>query len=1062
MTRFSEVAPAFRVAPPGGATSAADATPDIDSKDTSMYQLKSRMRLRLPLAAAVAAAMAAATPAFAQDQAAAGAASEQIQEVVITGSRIAAPNQTSASPIQVVTAQGIEDTGRADMSDILNQMPQILNNDIGQDLGNRTSGLTTAGGVATADLRGLGPNRTLVLVDGRRLGIGSPNTAIQSPAPDLDQIPLFMVDRVEVLTGGASSVYGSDAVGGVVNFILKKNFQGIQIDGQVGENWHEQHNEGVKALLTAGHITPLTGSVHDGKNRNFNLMMGSSFADGQGNVTAYLNYYRQDAVPSGARDFGQCQLNPGSTDGINIDSLFCAGSSNSNFFNPLTGPNAQNAFSVSGTSFVPRGSVATTPPASFNSQPFIFMQRDDSRYMAGFNAHYDITDWVKPYMQFGFMDDRTHQEIAPSALFRGSNPNNQHSGNYYVNCGNPFLSAQEIGILGCTPGQIAGNQLDTANQAEIEIGRRNVEGGNRLNDYNHTNYRAVLGATGDIAKGWSYDAYAQFYYVSYFGSSDKYLNFANIDNALLVTRDPTTGTPVCVSGGPTCVPYNIFADGGVTQAALNYLQTIGTQRGESTLRTYHADVTGQLGDYGIKLPTANDGLAVNIGVEHRNENVTLSPDSVEQSGQLSGFGSAVTPINAGQSVNEQFMELRVPLVQDKPGAKDLVFSTGFRRSDYSTSGSVNTYKFDVQWQMIDSLRFRGSYNRAIRAPSIVELFNGALVGLIQLGNDPCSPTAPGLHDAPASLAACLNTVTPAQAAAFTAAYNAGSIPNSILGQLSQETAGNATLKPEKAKSYSAGFVFTPADVPNLTGSIDWWDIKVADEIGVIPATLILAQCLGSGAPQYCSQIVRQPNTFSLTGNSVNTGGFIIQQNFNIGGAEVEGVDLQTNYKLTLGAMGAMRFSLNGSYMMKNTTQPLPGAPTYDCAGLFGHTCQTVAPRWRHIFNATWATPWNVDLGANWRYIGKVGLDNNDPDPSLFQAEDGTLNLINAKIPAISYLDLTAKWNVTKQFELRAGINNVLDKDPPVASFDITSGGVNWYSTYDSLGRQMYLSFSLKL
>ncbi len=984
-----------------------------------------------------------------------------LSEVVVTGSRIAAPNQVSASPIQVINTQAIADTGRADMSDLLNQLPQILNNDLGQDLGNRTSGLTTPGGVSTADLRGLGPNRTLVLIDGRRLGIGSPNTAIATPAPDLDQIPLFMVDRVEVLTGGASSVYGSDAVGGVVNFILKKNFQGIQIDGQLGENWHNQHNDFAQRLLRESGDTPLRGGVHDGRNKNFNVTMGTNFADGQGNVTGYLNYYHQDAVPSGNRDFGQCQLNPGSNSGTTIDNLFCAGSSNSNFFNPLTGPNAQKAFSVFGTSFVPRGSVATSPPALFNSQPFIYMQRNDSRYLAGFDAHYDIQDWIKPYLQFGFMDDRTHQEVAPSALFRGSNPNNTVTGNYHVNCGNPYLSPQEIGILGCTPAQISAvNQGDIANQVEIEIGRRNIEGGDRVNEFQHTNYRAVFGAAGEITKAWTYDAYGQFYYVSYFGSADKYLNFGNIDNALLATKN-AAGTVVCVTGGPKCVPYNIFADGGVTPAALAYLQTIGTQRGESTLRTYHGDITGQLGEYGIKSPAARDGLAINVGFEHRNESVILSPDAVQQSGQLSGFGSAVTPIDASQSVDEQFIELRAPLAQDKFLAKDLVFSTGFRRSDYSSTGTVNTYKFDVQWQPIDDIRLRGSFNRAIRAPSIVELFNQPLVGLVQLGNDPCAPSAPGLHDAPASLANCLNTVTSAQKAAFTAAYNAGSIPNAILGQLSQETAGNPKLQPESAKTYSFGFVFTPTAIPGLSGSVDFWDIKVGDEINVIPATLILAQCLKSGNPQFCSQLVRQPNTFSLTGNSVATGGFIIQQNFNIGGAETEGVDLQTNYKMSVGAMGSVRMSLNGSYMLKNNTQPLPGAPTYNCAGLFGHTCQTVAPRWRHIFNTTWATPWGVDLGANWRYIGKVSLDNNSTDPSLALAEDGIFNTVNARFPAFNYLDLTAKWVVSKALEVRAGVNNVLDKDPPLASFDLTSGGVNWYSTYDSLGRQLYAAFTAK-
>ena len=1019
-----------------------------------------RRALRGTIYASVAASLS--TPVLAQ-QAPAPTTTEaaQIQEVVVTGSRIAAPNQVSASPIQVVSAQAIADTGRADISDIVNQLPQVFNNDIGQDLGNRTSGLSTPGGVATADLRGLGPNRTLVLIDGRRLGIGSPNTAIQSPAPDLDQIPLFMVDRVEVLTGGASSVYGSDAIGGVINFIMKKNFSGIQIDGQIGENWHRQHNDYARGLVEDFGLTPLSGSVHDGRNRNFNIMMGTSLGDdGQGNVTAYFNYYRQNPVASGDRDFGQCQLSPDSTDGINIDVLGCSGSSNSNFFNPLSGPNANTqAYSVLGNTFIPRGSQATNPPASFNSQPFIYMQRDDTRYMAGFNAHYDLADWIKPYAQFGFMDDRTEQVIAPSALFRGQDPNNTHTGNYYVNCGNPFLSQQQRDILGCTTAlTTAANQLDPANWAEIEIGRRNVEGGNRVNDFQHSSYRGVFGITGEFANAWTYDAYGQYYYVNYFSSANKYLNYTNIDNALLATTNGA-GQTVCVSGGPKCVPYNIFADGGVTPAALEYLQTVGTQRGESTLRTYHGDITGQLGEYGVRLPSARDGIAINVGFEHRNEQVILSPDAIEQSGQLAGFGSAVAPINASQSVNEEFLELRAPLVQDRSFAKDLILGAGFRRSDYSVTGAVNTYKFEVQYQPIEDLRFRGSYNRAIRAPSTVELFNGPLVGLIQLNADPCAPSAPGLHDATATLAQCLNSVTAAQAAAFTAAYNAGSIPNVVLGQASQLTGGNPDLKPERAKSWSAGVVFTPTMVQGLTGSIDWWSIRVDDVIGVIPASLILSRCLDSGASQYCSQIVRQPNIFSITGNAIATGGYIIQQNLNIGGTFNSGIDVQSNYKLPLGALGSLRVSLNGSYLIRAETQPTPVDNFYDCSGLFGHTCQTVEPKWRHVVNVTWAMPWNVDVGVNWRYIGKVSLDNNSSDPQLQYSEDGTYNSVNARFPAYNYIDLLGRWTINKNLSVRAGINNVLDKDPPLASFDITSGGVNWYSTYDSLGRQMYLAFT---
>ncbi len=321
------------------------------------------------------------------------AAAVPLEEVVVTGTRIAAPNAVSTSPIQVISSESIATSGKTDISDIITQLPQNFNNGIGQDLGNGTSGLTTAGGVATADLRGLGPNRTLVLVDGRRLGQGSPYTAIQSPAPDLDQIPAGLVDRVEVVTGGASAAYGSDAIAGVINFIMKKNFEGFQVEGQLNTNWHSNQNTYMQDLTTGFGATPATGTVWDGHQRTFNVLMGTNFADGKGNVTAYFSYRHADPVLSSQRDFGGCQLNPVTDANNNVTSLACGGSSNSNWFQPLTGPSANTIYSVHGAGFIEQGGgVVTSPPSSFNSQPYIYMTREDDRYNAAFLAHEELTD----------------------------------------------------------------------------------------------------------------------------------------------------------------------------------------------------------------------------------------------------------------------------------------------------------------------------------------------------------------------------------------------------------------------------------------------------------------------------------------------------------------------------------------------------------------------------------------------------------------------------------------------------------------------------------------------
>jgi len=996
---------------------------------------------------------------------------DTMDEVIVTGSRIASPNATSTSPVQVVTREDMQVSGKQDVTDLIAQLPQNFTNDLGQDLGNRTPGLTTAGGVATADLRGLGPNRTLVLVNGRRLGIGSPYTFIQQPAPDLDQIPAALVERVEVLTGGASATYGSDAIAGVINFIMKKNFEGFQVDAQYGGNWHDNGNSYVQQAQRDAGQQPLTGSGTDGQSYSVNVMAGTSLADGRGNITAYFGYLKADPVKSSDRDFGGCQLNPSD----DLTAAVCAGSQNSNYWEPQTGPNAFSAYGVLGNDFIDFDSAPTNPPAFFNSQPYIYMQRGDERYTAGFMGHLDMTDNFQVYTEFGYMNDRSHQEVAPAAAFLFSNPNDPISGNYNINCSNPLMSVQQALTL-CTQADIDADAAAIASggapvTANVAIGRRNVEGGGRSSDYEHSNYRAVLGGKGDLNKAWSYDAYAQYYYTTFFTSNDKYMNFTAIDQALLVRSD-ADGNPVCLSGG-RCVPWNIFQDGGVTQEQLDFLYLAGTGYGTTTLRTIHGEMSGQLGEYGVKLPTAEEGVAINFGYEHRNEHVEFTPDAGLASGQLSGFGSAAVGIDNSVSVDEAFIEVRVPLVQDRPGIKDLIFDTAYRLSDYSSTGKVDTYKFETQYAPTDSFRFRGSWQRAVRAPSVVELYNGSLVGLIQLGDDPCS-SPDGVTPAAATLQQCLNTVPAAEQAAFTARYGNGSttnfIPDAILGQLSQLTGGNPELDNETATSYTVGFNITPQALPSLTASIDYYNIKIENVVGVISANVALNTCLDTGDPTYCNLIVRQHTTGGLTGNNIEGGGYIVQQNLNVAQAAIDGIDLQVAYRLNLGeSVGSLGFAMNGAYLLSSETTPLPGAHTYDCAGLYGNTCQTVNPRWRHNLRTTWETPWSFDVALTWRYVGPVWLDNNDSDPTLQGAEHrdpGTgeplYKAFGAKFSSFSYFDLAGTWNATEDVQLRLGINNLLDKDPPLGTVEVVGGGAaNTYSTYDIMGRQVFLSATAK-
>ena len=959
-----------------------------------------------------------------------------LQEITITGSRIPVPANVSAtSPLTVVTRDEIQQQGHTDVTDFINQLPQAFINS-GADLGNNSNPLGAAGGISTVDLRGLGPQRTLVLVDGKRLGNGDPNTLNPNPAADLDQIPAAMIERVDVVTGGASAVYGSDAMAGVVNFILRRNFQGVEINGQYGFNQHDNHDTYMQQQEAAAGITPPTGSTTNGYRRDLSLIVGTNTPDGNGNVTGYFVYHNQDPVTGAKYDFADCLYSGG-----------CNNSANSNRFT-IGG----SQYSVVGNQWLPFPQPGSVPPATFNSSAYEFAQRQDTRYQGGFLSHYDINDHVKPYLDFSFMDDRTTAVVAPSGVFESSNP---YSANnlYAVNCGNPFLSTQQLGIVraggACGPGTGPNDTFD------INIGRRNIEGGGRSSLFDHTNYRAVGGVQGEIIDGVTYDTYVQYYYTTLFSSNSNYLSIAGVNNALLVGG--TAANPACLGGG-ACVPYNIFQQGGVTQSALASLYEPGTSYGTDTEKIWHADFTADLGKYGLTMPTAHDGAGVNAGWEYRHEGLTYAPDQAELSGDLSGFSGAAPAIAAGYKVSEGFFEGRVPLAQDLPFVKDLSVDTGYRFSNYSTAGTTNTYKFEVQYAPIQDVRMRASFDRAVRAPNLIELFNPqSYANQSFVGTDPCAPAAAGVAPT-ATLAQCEHTgMTAAQ-------YNAMNVGiQCTANQCGQVSGGNANLKPEVAMTWSLGASFTPTFLPDFSATIDYYHIAISGEIGVIPGNIIFNNCLNTGNPVYCSQIVRNPITGALHGATVAGGGYILQTSINAGASLVSGIDLGANYRYSLNRWGALITSLNGTWVQHTTTTPYPGSGTYDCAGLFGVNCGNgVNPRWRHTLRASWETPWRLELSALWRFIGPTSFDNNNSNPLLFGSEEGGFDAANAHIPGYNYLDLTATAHVADNIDVRVGVTNVFDKDPPLEPAEITNETQsNSFLAYDLVGRQLFVSFTAK-
>lgn len=986
------------------------------------------------------------------------------ETVVVTGSRIpTTSNLTSVSPIQTVTNAQFQAKGATDVSDMINDLPQTFVSNT-SDFSNTNNPLSSPGGVTTVNLRGLGPTRTLVLVNGRRLGLGDPNSGNPSAAPDLDQIPVPLIERVEVLTGGASSTYGSDAVAGVVNFIMKQDFQGVQVDAQYGANWHTNSNNFARSTIdrtiagnTQGPQSQAPEDVWDGRTIQASITIGANTADGKGNVTAFVGYRNADPAWMKNRDFSACQINIkyNSAFASRRDAAYCAGSPNSNYFEPKTLP-AQPVYSIVGSDALPSPVAGSNPPAAFNSNAYETLSRQDTRFNGAVFAHYDVTDWAKPYAEFEFMDDRSFQQVAPTALFIGANAfSPDGSGSWFVNCDNPLLSASEVNAF-CTSQGVGG----TAN-TPLDIGRRNVEGGGRTSDYEHLNFRGVVGLKGDINEAWHYDAFGSYYYVTVDQNNGNYLSNQKINNALQVVS--VGGVPTCKSvlngQDPACVPYNIFTEGGVTPDQLAYLKTYGTSRGTLSEEIMEIDITGDLGTYGIKSPFAHDGVQIALGASNRKDKMTYAGDVAENSNDLVGFGGAVVPIDNYINVTEGYGEIRVPVAQDLPMARDLSIDAGIRFSSYTSGHSPTTWKVGMQWAPIDDLRFRTSYDVAIRAPSILETFTPQSVTNTSIVSvDPCASPATATKEQ------CLRTgVTDAQ-------YGNGSSTNSIgqcpSGQCAILLGGNPKLSPEKAKTFSVGMTVTPTAVPGLTASVDYYKIDVYNGIiQGIPINISLNNCLNTGDPKFCS-LIHRTSGGTLYGTTVAGGGYIEGTFVNSGYFNNSGIDFQTDYQMgldTFGLEGAgdLGFHLTGTYTMTAKTQTLSTEPTYDCAGLFGNTCGSPLPNWRHHFRVNWDTPWNVNLAVTWRYIGPAEYDaNQSTQPALYA---GSFDPFNNRIPGTSYIDLAATWNVTDQLQLRAGMNNVFDTDPYIVSNLITGTGTpNVYNNYDLLGRQVFVAVTAKL
>jgi iron complex outermembrane recepter protein len=927
-------------------------------------------------------ALAQAQPQEVQGQADAAPTATTLDSVTVTGTRIRSQTMTASSPVAEISAEEFQYAGATTVEDLVNQYPQLAL-DFDNFLNNGSQGY------ATVDLRGMGPQRSLTLVNGRRIPKGLGET------PDISIIPAALLQRVDVLTGGASAVYGSDAIAGVVNFILDDQFEGVSLNFGYSGYQHDNDNDYMQGLMDeAGFEYPTGRTDLDGETRNIDFAIGGAFGEG-GHAMAWATWRKGNALLQGQRDYSSCALNGTGT--------VCGGSPTAdpaNFYIVAPGSGLYTYVSPSESGwFLPDG------PNIYNYAPVNYYQRPDTRFTGGTSIKYEVNEYFQPYVEAMFVNRRSGTQIAPSGAFFTD---------ITVNCETDVIGTMcdDVGI--------------TDDEFTVYVAKRNVEGGPRITNEESTNYNIVAGATGALFdSGWTWDASVQ-----YARTSVKQENL----NDFITTRvrDALLGCPAGAFDG--CVPYEVWTDSVTTEQA-QALQGVGIVNYNTDMKVLNAYVTG---DFNFGLPWTGLPISAVAGFEKRNERYERVADTNMQTGNFTGLGGPTTNLDGGYEVDELFMEANVPLLADAGGFDSVDLQLGYRYTDYSTSGAVDTWKVGLGAGFLDNqYRFRAGFNRAIRGANVNELFSSEQIAL-WAGDDPCAGDDPEF-----TLEQCVRTgVRPDQ-------Y--GSIAANAAGQNNQLIGGNPTLQPEVAETWTIGFAASPID--NLELSVDYYDIKLENAIGTVGARTILNLC-ANGQDALCELIRRNAVTGDLfRGSDPETSGLVINTNGNFGTRRYRGVDLTAGYGFQAGP-GRLTTSFVGSYILERSFEPVAGdeESAYSCEGLINNQC--FVPEWRHIANVRYAFD-RFTVGLRWRYIGETDYqdtEGNDLTGDYFLSDSG-------KLKAYNYLDLSGSMQIGDNITWTLGVNNVADREPPLVGGNLAPANGNSVGGYDQAGRYAFTSLA---
>lgn len=960
-----------------------------------------------------------AAPAHAQDTtpvappATAAAADESAQDVIIvTGSRIARPDLQASVPIATVSAQRIQETGASNIQDVLATIPAV-----GQNISRTSSNFSNTGnGEATVNLRNLGSSRTLVLIDGRRsLGIAG------SSAVDVNNIPTDLIDRVEIVTGGASAVYGSEAVAGVVNFVLKDKFEGIRVRGQ---NTISERGDSARQYVS--------------------VTAGQSFVDGRGHLVGNFSYDNDHGLRSRDRRYSERDVPNRSS--YAQQGLFDTTNLNDPDAGPTFSPATGNTFT-----FAPANTLKPYQGANidgYNRNGDRLLSVPVERLQGTLLGSFDFSDAATLYGEGEFVHTKSHASLEPSAIANtGPGAALNFDGSAYD--GIPITSPY-------VPDAVRASAIANGTDV-IQFRRRSNDIFDRSNQNSRDFYRGVIGLRGEVASKWSYDLYyehsqsrdhttAQSIYTPNYGAA-----LSNEVGPNGVRCDDAAARAV------GCVPINIFGYNTVTPAAAAFLQTytgptrtvtlidgntVQLTNGQNVAFDYlakvHQDVvSGSV--HGDLFSLWGGPVAIAAGGEYRREKSSEIFDPFTQAGLSAG--NQITNTRGKFNVKEAFVEVVAPIVEDKPGFHYLGLEGAARYADYSTVGGVFSWKAGATYAPIRDIRFRAVYSRATRAPNIGELY-ASLSQTFPALTDPCDQ-AQGNGDGadlvalPAGCAAVpgiANTVASRGAFAYT---------TSQIQTIDGLLGGNPNLKEETANTITAGVVITPTMLKNFSLTADYYHIKVKNAIGIIGQQVSVSQCLSGGDPLFCNNVVRDAGGFITRVNALN---------LNTGSYLVSGIDVEGRYSLPFELFGGAKLDIDVQYnhRFKQQQTPFPGGPVQDELGQADcYSCGRLGSGFKNrvVGNFTVGTD-RFQLNYRFDYLGPL-RDNLDGSTAVI-----------TRIPRYWYHNLQGKIAVdsAKKLEFYAGVNNLLDKQPP--QFGDTNP-VTWpgtqtvADTYDLYGRLFY-------